>query len=76
MAWTVYGLITSLYGDDERTIKVPGMNLEPTIKWYLEHHFGFHHDFLWAVAVVLVVFPLFFALMFGLCIKLLNFQVR
>ncbi|KAA3479321.1 ABC transporter G family member 29-like isoform X1 [Gossypium australe] len=76
MAWTVYGLITSQYGDDERTIKVPGMKLDPTIKWYLEHHFGFHHDFLWAVAVVLVVFPLFFAFMFGLCIKLLNFQVR
>nr|KJB70399.1 hypothetical protein B456_011G071500 [Gossypium raimondii] len=76
MAWTVYGLITSQYGDDERTIKVPGMKLDPTIKWYLEHHFGFHHDFLRTVAVVLVVFPLFFAFMFGLCIKLLNFQVR
>ncbi|KAG4178795.1 hypothetical protein ERO13_A10G065800v2 [Gossypium hirsutum] len=76
MAWTVYGLITSQYGDDERTIEVQGMKLDPTIKWYLEHHFGFHHDFLWAVAVVLVVFPLFFAFMFGLCIKLLNFQVR
>ncbi|KAL4352228.1 hypothetical protein GQ457_06G011560 [Hibiscus cannabinus] len=75
-AWTMYGLITSQYGDDERTIKVAGVEPDPTIKWYLEHHFGFHYDFMGVVAAVLVAFPVFFAFMFGLCIKLLNFQVR
>ncbi|XVF24906.1 hypothetical protein REPUB_Repub13aG0168100 [Reevesia pubescens] len=74
-AWTIYGLITSQYGD-ERTIKVPGIEPDPTVKWYLKHHFGFHYDFMWAVAGVLVAFPMFFAFMFALCIKILNFQVR
>ncbi|KAK8562189.1 hypothetical protein V6N12_049236 [Hibiscus sabdariffa] len=75
-AWTMYGLITSQYGDDERTIKVAGIEPDPTIKWYLEHHFGFHYDFMGVVAAVLVALPVFFAFMFGLCIKLLNFQIR
>ncbi|XVF86696.1 hypothetical protein PTKIN_Ptkin18bG0062900 [Pterospermum kingtungense] len=76
VAWTVYGLITSQYGDDERTIKVPGVEPDPSVKWYLEHHFGYHYDFMGAVAGVLVGFPVFFAFMFALCIKILNFQVR
>ncbi|XP_022777195.1 ABC transporter G family member 36-like isoform X2 [Durio zibethinus] len=76
MAWTIYGLIASQYGDDERTIKVPGIEPDPTVKWYVKHHFGFHYDFMWAVAGVLVAFPVFFAFMFALCIKVLNFQVR
>ncbi|KAL4353278.1 hypothetical protein GQ457_06G011440 [Hibiscus cannabinus] len=76
IAWTMYGLITSQYGDDEHTIKVAGIEPDPTIKWYLEHHFGYHYDFMGVVAAVLVAFPVFFAFMFGLCIKILNFQVR
>ncbi|XVF26839.1 hypothetical protein REPUB_Repub14bG0053800 [Reevesia pubescens] len=76
VAWTIYGLIASQYGDDERTIKVPGIEPDPTIKWYLKHHFGYHYDFMGAVAGVLVGIPVFFALMFALCIKMLNFQVR
>ncbi|GMI77981.1 PLEIOTROPIC DRUG RESISTANCE 1, pleiotropic drug resistance 1, ATP-binding cassette G29 [Hibiscus trionum] len=76
VAWTMYGLITSQYGDDESTIKVPGIEPDPTIKWYLEHQFGYHYDFMGVVAAVLVAFPVFFAFMFGLCIKMLNFQVR
>ena len=76
LAWTIYGLIASQYGDDERTIEVPGVQPDPTVKWYLEHHFGYHHDFMGAVAGVLVAFPVFFAFMFALSIKILNFQVR
>lgn len=76
MAWTIYGLIASQYGDDERTIKVPGIEPDPTIKWYLKHHLGYDYDFLGAVAGVLVGFPTFFAFMFALSIKILNFQFR
>lgn len=76
MAWTVYGLIVSQYGDVEDTISVPGMSIKPTIKWYIENHFGYDPDFMGQVAVVLVGFSVFFAFMFAYCIKTLNFQLR
>ena len=76
MAWTIYGLITSQFGEDETTIKVPGVEPDPTVKWYLEHRLGYHYDFMGVVAAVLIAFPVVFALLFALCIKKLNFQVR
>lgn len=76
MAWTVYGLIVSQYGDVEDTIKVPGMANDPTIKWYIENHYGYDADFMGPVAIVLVGFTLFFAFMFAFGIKTLNFQHR
>ncbi|KAA8541751.1 hypothetical protein F0562_022903 [Nyssa sinensis] len=75
-AWTVYGLIVSQYGDLEDTIRVPGITPDPSIKWYVENHFGYDPDFMGPVAGVLVGFCVFFALMFALCIKVLNFQQR
>ncbi|KAM7480491.1 hypothetical protein LguiA_028704 [Lonicera macranthoides] len=76
VAWTVYGSIVSQYGDVEDTIKVPGMMSDPTIKWYVEHHFGYDPNFMGTVAVVLVGFTVFFAFMYALCLKQLNFQTR
>jgi hypothetical protein len=76
VAWTVYGLIVSQYGDVEDTIRVPGMSPNPTIKWYVEDHFGYDPNFMGPVAGVLVGFTAFFAFMFAYCIKTLNFQIR
>ncbi|XP_059641743.1 ABC transporter G family member 42-like isoform X1 [Cornus florida] len=76
VAWTVYGLIVSQYGDLEDTIKVPGIEPDPTIKWYVQNHFGFELNFMGPVAAVLVGFTVFFALVFSFCIKVLNFQQR
>lgn len=76
VAWTVYGLIVSQYGDLEDTIKVPGMSPDPTIKWYVQNHFGYDPNFMAPVAVVLVGFGVFFAFMYAYCIKTLNFQMR
>lgn len=76
VAWTVYGLIVSQYGDINDTIQVPGMSPDPTVKWYIEHHFGYNPDFMGVVAAVLIGFTLFFAFMFAYCIKTLNFQMR
>lgn len=72
----MYGLIVSQYRDVEDRISVPGMSFEPTIKWYIENHFGYDPDFMGQVAVVLVSFTVFFAFMFAYCIKTLNFQMR
>ncbi|KAJ7535346.1 hypothetical protein O6H91_12G029400 [Diphasiastrum complanatum] len=75
VAWTVYGLITSQYGDLTTPLQLSDGSVKP-IKQFLEDYFGYHHDFLGVVAAVLVGFSLFFAFMFAVCIKVLNFQQR
>ncbi|KAK6914831.1 Plant PDR ABC transporter associated [Dillenia turbinata] len=76
VAWTVYGLIVSQYGDLDDRIQVPGMATQPTIKEYIQNQFGFDPDFIGPVAAVLVGFTVFFAFMYAFCIKNLNFQMR
>lgn len=76
VAWTVYGLIVSQYGDVLDTIKVPGQSPDPTVQWYIQNHFGYDPGFMGPVAGVLVAFAFFFAFMFAYCIKTLNFQTR
>ncbi|KAF7843397.1 ABC transporter G family member 36 [Senna tora] len=76
VAWTVYGLIVSQYGDVEDRIEVPGMDQGPMIKEYIESYYGFDTNFMGPVAAVLVTFTVFFAFMFAFCIKVLNFQTR
>ncbi|XP_057978363.1 ABC transporter G family member 42-like [Malania oleifera] len=76
VAWTVYGLIVSQYGDLEDTIKVPGVEPDPSIKWYVENHFGYNLNFLGPVAGVLMGFTVVFALVYALCIMKLNYQQR
>ncbi|XP_072984475.1 ABC transporter G family member 42-like [Typha latifolia] len=75
LAWTVYGLIVTQYGDLDDIISVPGQGDQP-IKYYIKHHFGYNTDFMGVVAVVLVGFSVFFALLFAFFIKKLNFQQR
>lgn len=76
IAWTVYGLIISQYGDDVTGITVPGESGKVAIKSYIESHFGYDPNFIGPVAGVLVGFASFFALMFAYCLKTLNFQMR
>ncbi|EEE65874.1 hypothetical protein OsJ_21675 [Oryza sativa Japonica Group] len=75
LAWTVYGLIVTQYGDLEQIISVPGQSNQ-TISYYVTHHFGYHRKFMPVVAPVLVLFAVFFAFMYAICIKKLNFQHR
>ncbi|KAI3971816.1 hypothetical protein MKW92_043715 [Papaver armeniacum] len=75
VAWTVYGLILSQYGDLEDMIKVPGME-DQMIKAYIKEHYGYENDFMGVVAGVLVGFTIFFATMYAICIKFINFQHR
>ncbi|KAL8229721.1 hypothetical protein R6Q57_014621 [Mikania cordata] len=76
LAWTFQGLIASQYGDVKDTIKVPGMSYDPTIKWYVETHFGYEEGYLGLAVVVLVSFTVFFAVMYAYCLNKLNFQTR
>ncbi|KAI3510433.1 hypothetical protein L1887_17421 [Cichorium endivia] len=76
LAWTFQGLIASQYGDVEDTIKVAGMLQDPTIKEYVQSHFGYEEDYLGLMAVVFVSFTVFFAFMYAYCLNKLNFQTR
>ncbi|KAK8943596.1 Pleiotropic drug resistance protein 12 [Platanthera guangdongensis] len=75
LAWTVYGLIITQYGDLEDIIHVPGQADQP-IKLYIMDYFGYRLDFMSVVAIVLVGFCVLFAFTFAFCIRKLNFQQR
>ncbi|KAJ9692511.1 hypothetical protein PVL29_011525 [Vitis rotundifolia] len=72
VAWTLYGLVTSQYGDIED--KLLGTNI--TVQQYLDDYFGFKHDFLGVVAAVIVGFTVLFLFIFAFSIKVFNFQRR
>lgn len=76
VAWTVYGLIISQYGDLTSMITVTGTTQRVPVKQYVQSHFGYDPDFMAPVAIVLLAFTVFFAFMFAYCIKSLNFQTR
>ncbi|XP_078168201.1 ABC transporter G family member 36-like isoform X2 [Carex rostrata] len=71
VAWTLYGLIVSQFGD----IEDPMEDGTP-VKKFVDDYFGFKHDFLPVVAVVVVGFPVLFAFCFSFSIQKLNFQKR
>ncbi|XP_020587829.1 LOW QUALITY PROTEIN: ABC transporter G family member 42-like [Phalaenopsis equestris] len=75
LAWTVYGLIVSQFGDVDALIRVPGQADRP-INLYVKEHFGYDRDMLGVVGVVLVSFSVLFAFIFVFCIRSLNFQRR
>ena len=59
----------------EDLIAIPGGGSQ-MIKTHIKDYFGFEYDFLGVVGGVLTGFAVFFAIMYALCIKLLNFQNR
>ncbi|KAJ4749157.1 ABC transporter G family member 39 [Rhynchospora pubera] len=71
IAWMLYGLLVSQYGDVEDVLDI-GM----TVKQFLRSYYGFRHSFLPVVAVVIMTFTVFFALLFGYALKKLNWQKR
>ncbi|KAL3646852.1 ABC transporter G member 39 [Castilleja foliolosa] len=75
VAWTIYGLITSQFGDLTSQVEIPGVGVM-TVKAYLKESLGFDHDFLPIVGVMHLVFILLFLLVFVFGIKCLNFQRR
>ncbi|EFJ05502.1 hypothetical protein SELMODRAFT_137082 [Selaginella moellendorffii] len=75
VAYTVYGLITSQYGDVNSELQIPGQPSKP-IKLFLKDYFDYDQQFLGVVAAVLFGFAAFFAFMFAFCIRVLNFQRR
>ncbi|KAK3164744.1 hypothetical protein QOZ80_1AG0024050 [Eleusine coracana subsp. coracana] len=74
VAWTLYGLVASQFGDMQHRIQVEGN--QQSVADFIKDYFGFRHDFLWVVAVVHVAWALAFAFLFSFAIMKFNFQKR
>ena len=71
VAWTLYGLVVSQFGD----VMTP-MDDGVLVKDFIEDYFDFKHSWLGYVATVVVAFAVLFVFLFGLAITKLNFQKR
>ncbi|XP_043709771.1 pleiotropic drug resistance protein 1-like [Telopea speciosissima] len=71
VSWTLYGLVVSQYGDIQEKLE-SGSSVED----FVRNYFGFRHEFLGVVSVVIVAFPTLFAFIFAFSIKAINFQKR
>ncbi|XP_028064174.1 pleiotropic drug resistance protein 1-like [Camellia sinensis] len=71
VAWTLYGLVASQFGDIEDTL-----DTNETVKDFLRNYFGFRHDFVVVAATVVVGFTVLFTFIFAFSIKAFNFQRR
>ncbi|KAL5539495.1 hypothetical protein UlMin_043227, partial [Ulmus minor] len=69
--WTLYGLITSQFGDVKETFE-SGQTVEDFVRSY----FGFRSDFIGVVAIVMVGISVLFGFIFAFSIKAFNFQKR
>lgn len=74
VAWSLYGLVASQYGDIHKSME--SSDGRTTVEGFVRSYFGFKHDFLGAVAAVMVAFPVVFALVFAISVKMFNFQRR
>ncbi|KAL9360246.1 hypothetical protein Peur_048369 [Populus x canadensis] len=74
ISWSLKGLLASQYGDIEAEITAYGER--KSISSFLRSYFGYKQDDLGVVALVLLAFPVFFALAFAITIAKLNFQKR
>ncbi|XP_041002180.1 pleiotropic drug resistance protein 1-like isoform X1 [Juglans microcarpa x Juglans regia] len=75
IAWTLYGLVASQFGDIKDALEDSEISGE-TVEEYVRRYFGFKHDFLAVVAVVVAGFAVLFAFIFAFSIKVFNFQRR
>ncbi|KAG9150960.1 hypothetical protein Leryth_003090 [Lithospermum erythrorhizon] len=75
VAYTLYGMLVSQFGDLETIMTEPEPGNVP-IKQFLEDYFGFERDFLGVCAAMVLVFTGLFAFIFAFSIKAFNFQRR
>lgn len=76
VAWSLYGLLTSQYGDVNELVKLADGGQSVPIKQLLKDQFGYRHDFLGVAGIAVVGFCVLFAVIFAFAIKSFNFQRR
>lgn len=76
VAWTLYGLITTQFGD-VTSLVIPSDGSPPImVKDYVEKTFGMTSDMIGPAVAMPVVFTVVFAAVFAIGIKYFNFQQR
>ncbi|WVZ73261.1 hypothetical protein U9M48_021589 [Paspalum notatum var. saurae] len=75
VAWTLYGLVVSQFGDDMTDMDVDN-GRTTTVKVFIKDYFDFKRTWLGLVAAVVVAFTVLFAALFAFAIMKLNFQKR
>lgn len=73
-SWTLNSMLSSQYGDIDLEIEVFGETKMVTA--FLRDYFGFHHDRLPIVGIIMILYPIVFASIFAYSIGRLNFQRR
>ncbi|KAK7351408.1 hypothetical protein VNO77_10843 [Canavalia gladiata] len=71
VSWTLYGLVTSQFGDIKER-----MDTGETVEEFVRSYFGYRDDFIGVAVAVLVAFTLLFGFTFAFSIKAFNFQKR
>lgn len=72
MAWTLYGLVASQFGDITDIMELE----EVSVQEYIRMYFGIKHDFVGVCAAVVFGIAVLFASIFAVSIKVFNFQQR
>jgi ABC-type multidrug transport system ATPase subunit/ABC-type multidrug transport system permease subunit len=76
VAWTLYGLISTQFGDIETYVELTSSGDHIKVKDFISQTFGFNNNMLGLVLAMPVVFAVLFAGVFAFGIKFLNFQHR
>ncbi|KAG8643737.1 hypothetical protein MANES_11G063300v8 [Manihot esculenta] len=71
VSWTLYGLITSQFGDMKHILEGG-----QTVGEFVRDYYGINHHFIGVVAAVVLGFTLLFAFIFAISIRFFNFQRR
>ncbi|KAI7749054.1 hypothetical protein M8C21_030097, partial [Ambrosia artemisiifolia] len=71
IAWTLYGLVTSQFGDITDKLETG-----ETVAEFVHSFYGFEYGFIKYVAVIIVGFTVLFGFIFAYSIKAFNFQKR
>ncbi|XP_027344794.1 pleiotropic drug resistance protein 1-like isoform X3 [Abrus precatorius] len=72
VAWTIYGLVASQFGDITNVLK----SENTTVQEFIRSYFGFKHDFVGVCAIMVSGFAVLFVFIFAVSIKAFNFQKR
>ncbi|KAI3468295.1 hypothetical protein Pfo_024958 [Paulownia fortunei] len=67
VAWTLYGLVADLQDK---------LDTNETVEQFIRSYFGFRHDFVGYVAIIIVGIAVLFGFIFAFSIRAFNFQTR
>uniref|UniRef100_A0A3Q7GZ11 ABC-2 type transporter transmembrane domain-containing protein n=1 Tax=Solanum lycopersicum TaxID=4081 RepID=A0A3Q7GZ11_SOLLC len=76
VAWSLYGLLTSQYGEVNEHLTLADGVHTVSIKRFIKEQFGYRQEFLGTAGVAVIGFCIIFAVTFAFAIKFFNFQRR